>query len=211
MPHRKPNTIPNARQALHYEQVCRYLNAQPYCAVTFPFPSDPPITAKLLQRIAVHRLVRHTPECRWQLAKHWQPILRRLWSGVPDMSDPPPPDPLAGDPFVADTNVDTLYVNLPADALPPDLLRQCVDVKHEAQAADQSIETPWTWYGAPLSMHKAGVGTTDKGNRASWGYILRNEEVMVLLSKKPYRASLARCGSQRTASGRSDHKRRSMA
>jgi hypothetical protein len=42
-----PNAIPNYRQVLHYERVCRYLEAQPYGAISYPFPADPPITAKL--------------------------------------------------------------------------------------------------------------------------------------------------------------------
>jgi hypothetical protein len=176
---------PTSRHLLHWEEVCCYLESQPYGSVSYPFPTDPPITARLLKRMAVFRLVKHTDECRWKVSPKWQQILRRLWDHLPDEEDPPEPDPERGDPFVVDTNIDTWYITLLAEALPQTLLDYLADLKAQAQAEDHPIETPWQVYGAPLSMFKAGVGTSEKGRGVSWSYILRNELLMLLLRKSP--------------------------
>jgi hypothetical protein len=82
--------------------------------------------------------------------------------------------------------VDILYVSLKArDGLPAALIDHCDALKTLAQANDQTVETPWLVFGAPLSMYKAGVGTRTQGRGVSWSYILRNAMVMLLLRKSP--------------------------
>jgi hypothetical protein len=93
-----------------------------------------------------------------------------------------PPDTA---PFIVDQNIDTLYVNLLAPALPRRLASMCVTLKAQAQEADQPIETPWRVFDAPLSMWKAGVGTSEKNKGVSWSFLLRNAYVMLRLRKSP--------------------------
>jgi hypothetical protein len=86
-----------------------------------------------------------------------------------------------------DQNVDTLYVNLLAPALPRQLTSACGALKLQAQEADQPVETPWRMFDAPLSMWKAGVGTSEKHKGVSWSYLLRNAFVMLRLRRSPLR------------------------
>ena len=179
---------PSAKHLRHWEAVCRFIDAQPYRAVWYPYPfgdGDPPMTTRLLTRMAQFGLVRHGQDCCWKLTQRWQQIMRRLWLGVAPEDDVPPlllaPD--QADPFLVDLGVDTFYISLKADELPTSLLMQCSDLKALAQTQDTSVETPWLWFGAPLSMYKSGVGTKEHGKGASWGYILRNDDVMLLLRK----------------------------
>jgi hypothetical protein len=176
---------PSPRHLLHWEEVCCYLDAQPYGAVSYPFPTDPPVTARLLKRMATFKLVRHTDECRWKLSPRWQRILRRLWDHLPGEKDEPSSKPGNSAPFIVDTNVDTWFLTLMGEALPERLLDRCANLKALAQREDQPVETPWRFFGAPLSMYKAGVGTSDKKHGVSWSYILRNEQAMLLLRKSP--------------------------
>ncbi len=74
---------PSRRHLRHWETVCRFLEAQPYRAVSLPFPTDPPMSVRLFKRMAAFRLVRHRDDCRWQLSPHWRAILQRLWDRVP--------------------------------------------------------------------------------------------------------------------------------
>ncbi len=178
---------PTRRYLRHWEAVCRALDAQPYRAVSYPFPTDPPMSARLFKRMARYKLVRHRDDCRWQLSPRWQVILRRLWEATPP-DNPPASEPAHDDegiPFITDTGVDTLYVNLLAQHLPQSLIQACDALKAQAQEDDQTVETPWLVFDAPLSMYKAGVGTRAKGHGVSWSYILRNGMVMVLLRKAP--------------------------
>jgi len=180
---------PAKRRLRHWEHVCRFLDAQPYRAVAYPFPDEPPMSARLFRRMARFRLVRHRDDCRWQLSPRWQAILLRLWEGVVegevstelteevDLNEPQP--------FVAAANVDTAYVNLFAERLPERLLAACAELKARAQEEDDTVETPWIFFEAPLSMLKAGVGTSAKRRGVSWSYILRNAMVMLLLRKAP--------------------------
>jgi hypothetical protein len=60
---------PNYRHLCHWEGVCRSLDSQPYRSVAYPFPSEPPISARLLKRMARVGLVCHgDTDCRWRLA-----------------------------------------------------------------------------------------------------------------------------------------------
>jgi len=178
---------PTRKHLRHWERVCLYLDAQPYRALRFPFPLDPPVTARLLKRMARFGLVRHKEDCSWQLTRRWRPILRRLWEGTSGGEGDEPPTPVDGEavPFVADTNVDTLYVSLFAPALPRGLVERCDALKAAAQLEDAPVETCWCLFDAPLSMWKAGVGTSEKGGGVSWSYLLRNAYVMLRLRRKP--------------------------
>jgi hypothetical protein len=180
---------PSRRHLRHWERVCRYLDAQPYRAVSLPLPADPPMSVRLFKRMAVSRLIRHRDDCRWQLSPRWRAILQRLWDRLPpdepatERTDSPSTDQV---PFIVDTGVDTLYVNLKAsDGLPAPLVDRCNALKADAQAEDQTVETPWLVLGAPLSMYKSGVGTRTRGRGVGWSYILRNAAVMLLLRKSP--------------------------
>jgi hypothetical protein len=184
---------PSHRHLRHWERVCCFLDAQSYRSVRFPYPSDPPITTRLLKRMATHRLVRHRDDCRWQLAPRWSAILRTLWAGSEEegaaqseTSQQDAEGAANGPPFVTDWGVDTLYANLlSADGLPARLIAACEQLKARAQEADATAETPWLVLGAPLSIHKAGKGTDGRGRGVSWSYILRNALVMVVLRKTP--------------------------
>jgi hypothetical protein len=182
---------PSYRHLRHWEAVCRYLDSQPYRSVAYPFPTDPPISARLLKRMARFGLVRHRDtDCRWRLSPRWQAILVRLWQGAigeevaQEEAGPPTADP--DQPFVVDCGVDTLYAHLLSEQpLPAPLVARCDALKAQAQVEDTSIETPWVVLGAPLSMYKAGKGTNGSGRGVSWSYILRNAQVMVVLRKQP--------------------------
>jgi hypothetical protein len=183
--------------------VCRFIDAEPYRSIWFPFQSQvpdrpaPPISARLLERMAHFGLVAHrTSDCAWRLSANWRKILDRLAQGLDDEDEPDKPN-LLTDPFVADYGVDTMYVNILADDLPARLAAMLTDLKQQAQAEDNTVVTPWVYDGAPLSMHKSGKGTTGKRG-VSWGYILRNESVEVKLRKSPISGIIAmvRLGSQ---------------
>jgi hypothetical protein len=180
---------PSRRHLRHWEQVCRYLDAQPYRAVGLPFPADPPMSVRLFKRMAVFRLVRHRDDCRWQLSSRWRAALQRLWDRLPPdepTGEASGPEEAERIPFITDVGVDTLYVNLKTtDGLPAALVDRCDALKALAQAEDRTVETPWLAFGAPLSMYKSGVGTRSKGRGVSWSYILRNGMVMLLLRKLP--------------------------
>ncbi len=180
---------PSRRHLRHWERVCRYLDAQPYRAVALPLPADPPMSVHLFKRMAAFRLVRHRDDCRWQLSPRWRGVLQRLWDRLPPDepgNEPAGPESSRDTPFIADTGVDTLYVNLKvSDGLPTALINRCDDLKAVAQTEDRTVETPWLAFGAPLSLYKSGVGTSSKGRGVSWSYILRNGMVMLLLRKSP--------------------------
>jgi hypothetical protein len=182
-------TPPSRRHLQHWERVCRHLDAQPYRAVSLPLPADPPMSVRLFKRMAHFRLVRHRDDCRWQLSARWRMILKQLRDRLPpdeSTSEGAPSDRSDPVPFIVDTGVDTLYVNLKVgEGLPASLVARCDALKAVAQAEDRTVETPWLVFDAPLSMYKAGVGTRTKGRGVSWSYILRNAMVMLLLRKAP--------------------------
>ena len=171
---------PTPRHLRHWERVCLYLDAQPYRSVRHPLPTAdaPPMTTRLLKRTAAHGLVRHTQDCRWELSRRWRARLLELMEGTPSEDEVAPTDDagneLEGPPFVADRGVDTLYVSLFAEAVPPPLVEVCTQLKVRAQEEDETVETPWLVLGAPLSMYKSGVGTSATGRGVSWSFILRN-------------------------------------
>jgi hypothetical protein len=56
---------PGYRHLCHWEEVCRYLDSQPYRSVAYPFPSEPSVSARLLERMARFGLVRlRDTDCR---------------------------------------------------------------------------------------------------------------------------------------------------
>jgi hypothetical protein len=176
---------PSRKHLRHWERVCFYLDSQPYRAIRYPFPTDPPVTARLLRRMARFGLVRHKDDCSWQLSLRWRSLLLRLWEGTPEDEPAVPASAHGTAPFVVDQNVDTLYVNLLAPALPRRLANICATLKAQAQEADQPVETPWRVFNAPLSMWKAGVGTSEKNKGVSWSFLLRNAFIMLRLRKTP--------------------------
>jgi hypothetical protein len=176
--------VPRRQQLRHWEQVCLYLDSQPFRSLRAPFPQTPRITGRLLRRLARFGLVRHRDDCTWQLARRWRPLLRQLWDGAPEEGAPARYTTDAY-PFIVDTNVDTMYVSLFAAALPAGLIKRCDELKMAAQQVDQTIETPWRVFDAPLSMWKAGIGTSKKSRGVSWSFLLRNAFVMVRLRRRP--------------------------
>jgi hypothetical protein len=130
-------------------------------------------------------LVRHKDDCSWQLSLRWRSLLRRLWDGTREEEQNLLRVEHDATPFIVDQNVDTLYVNLLAPALPRHLANMCATLKVQAQEADQPVETPWRVFDAPLSMWKAGVGTSEKNKGVSWSFLLRNAYVMLRLRKSP--------------------------
>jgi hypothetical protein len=176
---------PSRKHLRHWERVCLYLDCQPYRAIRYPFPADLPVTARLLRRMARFGLVRHKDDCSWQLSLRWRSLFRRLWEETPE--EEPSAVASAHDtaPFIVDQNIDTLYVNLLAPTLPRRLGSACTALKVQAQELDQPVETPWRVFDAPLSMWKAGVGTSEKNNGVSWSFLLRNAYIMLRLRKTP--------------------------
>jgi hypothetical protein len=150
----------------------------------YPFPTDPPVTARLLRRMARFGLVRHKDDCSWQLSLRWRSLFRRLCEETPE-DEPPLPVDYATAPFIVNQNIDTLYVNLLATTLPRRLGNACSALKVQAQERDQPVETPWRMFDMPLSMWKAGVGTSEKNRGVSWSLLLRNACVMLRLRKTP--------------------------
>ncbi len=119
------NAMPPTRRHLrHWERVCRFLDAQPYRSVRYPFPSDPPMTTRLFKRMAHHGLVRHREDCSWRLSRRWMSILSHLWSDSPDEDgqQPLPARPNESTPFIAALNVDTLNVSLFDQPMPTALV-----------------------------------------------------------------------------------------
>jgi hypothetical protein len=196
----KPADIPNPQQLRHWEQVCLYLDSQPYRAVQHPFSASPPMSVKLFKRMAQCKLVRHyDTDCSYRMSLQWRDILRRRYYHLPEDEQE---DMLAegkSAPFVVDHNFDTLYVSrlAPPEAededihpnpfrkLPPWLAEQCDDLKELAQAADAFAETPWTAFGKSLMMWKSGIGASN-GKGVSWSFLLRNAFVMVRLRRTPF-------------------------
>jgi len=180
---------PARRHLRHWEQACRYLDAQPYRSVRYPFSPEPPMTARLFKRMARFGLVRHREDCSWRLARRWRDILQRLWNGgsADDDDGSTSTDPPAGEviPFIAATNVDTLYISLFGKVVPALLVEACTHYKARAQEADAPVETPWRAFDAPLSMWKAGVGTSQTGRGVSWSFLLRNAYLMLRLRRSP--------------------------
>lgn len=147
MPKGIPADIPNRQQLRHWETVCRFLDAQPFRAVAYPYPHDPPISTRLLKRMARFQLVRHRDDCRWQLSRRWHAILTRLWNGLPDEENTPAQveADVMTQPFIAGRGVDTLYANLLSpDGLPSRLIAACDALKAKAQDEDMTVETPWS-------------------------------------------------------------------
>src|SRR5690242_20613810 len=79
---------PSRRHLCHWERVCLYLESQPYRSVRFPYPSEPPITTRLLKRMARFDLVRHREDCSWRLTIRWRSMLQHLWGGTEEESEP---------------------------------------------------------------------------------------------------------------------------
>nr|MBA3827226.1 hypothetical protein [Ktedonobacterales bacterium] len=199
-------TAPTRRHLKHWQCVCLYLDSQPFRAVRFPFPHEPPMSARLLRRMQGFKLVRHYHmDCSYRLSPRWRAIFQRLWDGAED--DDPAGDAgpnLIGDPFIVDANVDTMYVSLltpddldddaafdPLRRLPERLDEQCAALKEQAQAEDKAVATPWHLFDTALMMYKAGIGTKGDGKGVSWSYLLRNAYVMVRLRKTPLGQLLA--------------------
>jgi hypothetical protein len=188
MPKRIPATIPHRRQLLHWQVICQYLDSQPYRAVKHPLPTDPPMSARLFKRMAAHGLVRHRDDCTWRLALGWRGILLRVAAGLPPEPATEAISVNSGDliPFIADTGVDTLYVHLYTEAgLPDVLVAACDAYKARAQEENATVETPWRFFDAPLSMYKAGQGTSQQARGVSWSFLLRNAWGQLLLRRTP--------------------------
>jgi hypothetical protein len=188
MPKGVPAVVPHRRQLFHWQAVCRYLDSQPYRAVKHPFPTDPPMSTRLFKRMAAHGLVRHRDDCTWRLALGWRGILLRLAAGLLPEAETAAISVDTGEavPFIADTGVDTLYVHLYTEAgLPDALVTACDAYKARAQEENATVETPWRFYDAPLSMYKAGQGTSQQARGISWSFLLRNAWGQLLLRRTP--------------------------
>jgi hypothetical protein len=173
------------RHLNHWMEVCRYLDGQPYRRIRAPFPDDPPMSYPLLRNMSQFNLVRHrNSDCTWQLNQRWQYILQNLMKGIAAQTRQEKPQEMTGTPFVVDYGVDTMYVNVLAEEVPSRLLTRCQQLKEKAQIGYRSIETPWSFHDAPLSMLPNGKAAA-KGNGVSWGFILRNKWVEIRLRKKP--------------------------
>lgn len=180
----QPGVPPGRQHLRHWQQVCQYIEAQPYRSIRFPFPSEPPVTARLLKRMARFRLITHREDCSWRLSAKWKAMLHRLAQGASDEDASPASVEIAGAPFIVAQCVDTMNVNLLAEEVPANLVALCEHYKALAQAANKSVATPWLFAGAPLSMLKSGKGTGEQGG-VSWGFILRNEMAEVDIRKVP--------------------------
>ncbi|HLY30274.1 MAG TPA: hypothetical protein VKQ36_04555, partial [Ktedonobacterales bacterium] len=196
-PERADETFPTYAEMERWEQVCRWLDAQPQRRARLPFaglldlrPSylttDTPFPE--LHGMRQYRIVRHTTSCEWALSPTWKTRLTDLWQGrkkllrEPSNETPAEEYPL---PRVVAAGLDTWYLNWLSDvALPPRLRAKLDALQAQAREEDREIDSPWTFDSAPLQMYRFGSSAAQSGG-VSWGYILRNPSANIAIRKAP--------------------------
>lgn len=198
IPDRPGAAFPTYAELERWEQVCRWLDAQPNRRSRLPFvglrdvrPSyladDLPLTA--LHDMRESHLVRHTAACEWALSPTWKQRLVDLWQGRKlALREYAPADLMPDEtphPRVVAAGLDTWYLNwLSDEALPPRLRTQLDDLQAQAREDENECDTPWVFDGAPLRMYRFGSSAAQSGG-VSWGYILRNPSVAISIRKAP--------------------------
>ena len=198
IPERPGPSFPTYAEMERWEQVCRWLDAQPQRRARLPFvglldlrPSylttDAPIVD--LHSMRQYRIVRHSASCEWALSPTWKTRLIDLWQGrkkllrEPSTTDDPSEEkPLSR---VVAAGVDTWYLNWLSDvALPPRLRAKLDALQAQAREEECELDTPWKYDGAPVQMYRFGSSAAQSGG-VSWGYILRNPSVNIAIRKAP--------------------------
>jgi len=198
IPERPGEGLPTYAEMERWEQVCRWLDAQPQRKARLPFvglldlrPSylttDLPLPD--LHGMRQYRLVRHTSSCEWALSPTWKTRLLDLWQGRKKLlRDGAPPEievEREALPRVVAAGLDTWYLNWLSDvALPPRLRAKLDALQAQAREEDTEIDTPWKYDTAPLQMYRFGSSAAQSGG-VSWGYILRNPSVNIAIRKAP--------------------------
>jgi hypothetical protein len=117
--------LPSYAELEGFEQICRWLDAQPKWRARLPFTglreqlraeSEVPIAALHLMR--KYRIARHTSTCEWALSPTWNDRLLTLRKGVDrELREPFLAPPTPSDPYVAAAGPTpgTLTASTPAD------------------------------------------------------------------------------------------------
>ncbi len=198
IPERPGPSFPTYAEMERWEQVCRWLDAQPKRHSRLPFvglldlrPSylstDTPLPE--LQSMRRYRIVRHTASCEWVLSPTWKTRLLDLWQGRKKLlRDGSPPDTAVEQtllPRIVAAGLDTWYLNWLSDvALPPRLRAKLDALQAQAREEECELDTPWKYDGAPVQMYRFGSSAAQSGG-VSWGYILRNPSVNIAIRKAP--------------------------
>ncbi len=144
--------------------------------------------ARQLRGMRRYRLVRHLGTCEWALSPRWCDQLHALWQGVNRALREYRPPQLA--PAMAPRSLcaglDTWGLNwlVEEQALPARLRRDLDDLQQQAQRAEQEVETPWIFDGAPLLLYQTGVRSKN-GKGVSWSYVLVNPSLRLLIRRVP--------------------------
>ena len=185
--------LPSYAELEGFEQICRWLDAQPKRRARLPFvglreqlgaESEVPIASLHLMR--KYRLARHTSTCEWALSPTWKDRLLDLWKGVNrEVREQFQVQPTPSDPYVVAAGIDTWYLNrIDSGGLTSALRRELDDLQEQAAEDEEEVDTRWVYDGVPLRMYRAGVNT-EKGGGVSWSYILRNTSLALLVRRAP--------------------------
>jgi hypothetical protein len=205
--------LPTYLELKAFEALCLFLDAAPKCRARLPFATwadriegvddvasvegEVPVT--LLKLMRRYRLVRHTASCEWALSPKWQERLQLLWRGhdtakreyvPPELSPKFPRSLVAG--------IDTWHLNwLVEEALPAHLRERLDAWQQQAREDEEEVETDVVYDGAPLLMYRSGT-RAESGGGVSWGYVLLNPSLRLLIRKAPLGGIIAqaRLGSE---------------
>ncbi len=198
--------LPSYVELEGFEQICRWLDAQPKRRARLPFVglreqlgSESEVPIALLHQMRKYRLARHTSTCEWALSPTWKDRLLNLWKGVDrEVRELFPVQPTPSEPFVVAAGIDTWYLNrIDPGGLPSALRRKLDELQKQAAEDEEEVDTRWMYDGVPLRMYRAGVNT-DQGGGVSWSHILRNNSLALLVRKAPLGGIIAqaRLGSE---------------
>ncbi len=217
--------LPTYAELKAFEALCLYLDTTPQCRARLPFvgwsaciehvtdvasiEGEVPMT--LLKLMRHFKLVRHTSSCEWALSPTWRDRLQLLWRGVNTaLRAYVPPELAPRFPRSLVAGIDTWHLNwLAGDALPTQLRERLDAWQQQAREAESEAETDLSYDNSPLLMYRWGT-KAESGGGVSWGYVLLNPSLRLLIRKAPLGGIIAqaRLGSEclwrRTAKGALD-------
>jgi len=205
--------LPTYAELKGFEALCLYLDATPKCRARLPFTgwatriesigdeasieADVPVT--LLKLMRRYKLVRHSSSCEWALSPRWRERLQLLWRGVNTaLRDYMPPEFTPRFPRSLVAGIDTWHLSwLVDDPLPAQLRERLATWQQQAREAEAEAETDLSYDGSPLLMYRWGT-KAESGGGVSWGYVLLNSSLRLLIRKAPLGGIIAqaRLGSE---------------